>query len=317
MAAVSPGELPAGNPIDVMSCGHARLVALEAAMRDPRLAELLRDDKISLTTGVFDALSARLAEKAGFAAAMLSGYSVAGTALGEPDFGILTQTEMLEVARRVVRAVEMPILVDGDTGGGGVANVQRLVRELVGIGARGVFLEDQVWPKRCGHMRGKAVVPIEEHLEKIAAARDAKSDADFLIVGRTDARATHGLDEAIRRGLAMKDAGADLVFVEAPQSVDEMRRITAEIPPPLLVNMVEGGHTPLLPLAELEAIGFEVAVWPVTGVLAAARALERAYGHLANTGDTRAIAGEMMEFDEFGRLVGLDEKYALAEKFRR
>jgi 2-methylisocitrate lyase-like PEP mutase family enzyme len=285
-------------------------------MRDPRLVDLLSDHSISLTTGVFDALSARLAEKAGFAAAMLSGYSVAGASLAEPDFGILTQTEMLETARRVVRAVDMPILVDGDTGGGGVVNVQRLVRELVAIGAKGVFLEDQVWPKRCGHMRGKAIVPIEEHIEKIAAAKDARGDADLIIVGRTDARAVAGLDEAIRRGLAMKKAGADLVFVEAPQGVDEMRRITAEIPPPLLVNMVEGGHTPLLPLKELESIGYEVAVYPVTGILTAARALERAYAHLAKHGDTEAIKAEMMGFDEFGSLVGLDEKYALAEKYR-
>jgi len=288
-----------------------------APMRDPRLLDLLSDRSISLTTGVFDALSAKLAEKAGFAAAMLSGYSVAGAALAEPDFGILTQTEMIETARRVVAAVDMPILVDGDTGGGGVANVQRLVRELVTIGARGVFLEDQQWPKRCGHMRGKSLVALEEHLEKISAARDAKGDSDFLIVGRTDARAVAGLDEAIRRGLAMKEAGADLVFVEAPESVDEMRRITAEIPPPLLVNMVEGGRTPLLPLRELEAIGYEVAVYPVTGILSAARALENAYTHLATHGDTALLGERMMGFDEFGRLVGLEEKYALAEKYRR
>lgn len=286
-------------------------------MRDPRLLALLSDRHISLTTGVFDALSARLAERAGFAAAMLSGYSVAGASLAEPDFGILTQTEMLEVARRVVRAVDMPILVDGDTGGGGVVNVQRLVTELVAMGAAGVFLEDQVWPKRCGHMRGKQVVSLGEHVEKIAAARDSKGDADFVIVGRTDARAVEGLDEAIHRGLAMKKAGADLVFVEAPQSVEEMRRITAEIPPPLLVNMVEGGHTPLVPLRELEEIGFEVAVYPVTGILTAARALEKAYAHLAASGDTRAIVQEMMGFEEFGSLVGLEEKYALAEKYRR
>jgi 2-methylisocitrate lyase-like PEP mutase family enzyme len=285
-------------------------------MRDPRLLKLLGDQSISLTTGVFDALSAKLAEKAGFEAAMLSGYSVAGASLGEPDFGILTQTEMLETARRVVRAVDMPILVDGDTGGGGVVNVQRLVRELVEIGAKGVFLEDQVWPKRCGHMRGKAIVPIEEHVEKIEAARDARGDADLIIVGRTDARAVIDLDEAIRRGLAMKKAGADLVFIEAPQGVDEMRRITKEIPPPLLVNMVEGGHTPLLPLKELQEIGFEVAVYPVTGILTAARALEQAYAHLAKNGDTEAIKSRMMGFDEFGSLVGLEEKYALAEKYR-
>lgn len=287
------------------------------SMRDPRLLDLLSDRSITLTTGVFDALSARLAERAGFAAAMLSGYSVAGASLAEPDFGILTQTEMLDVARRVVRAVDMPILVDGDTGGGGVVNVQRLVGELVAMGAAGVFLEDQVWPKRCGHMRGKAIVPLEEHVEKISAARDARGDADFLIVGRTDARAVAGLDEAIRRGLAMKEAGADLVFIEAPQGVNEMRRITAEIPPPLLVNMVEGGHTPLLPLKELQEIGYEVAVYPVTAILTAARALERAYTHLARSGDTAAITPDMMGFEEFGTLVGLDDKYALAEKYRR
>ena len=286
-------------------------------MRDPRLLDLLSDRSISLTTGVFDALSAKLAERAGFAGAMLSGYSVAGASLGEPDFGILTQTEMLAVARNVVAAVDMPIFVDGDTGGGGVVNVERLVRELVGIGAAGVFLEDQVWPKRCGHMRGKALVPVEEHLEKIAAARDTKGDADFVIVGRTDARAVAGLDEAIRRGLAMKEAGADLVFIEAPESVEEMKRITAEIPPPLLVNMVEGGRTPVLPLKELEAIGYEVAVYPVTGILSAAHALDHAYRHLAAHGETAALSGRMMGFDEFGSLVGLEEKYALAEKFRR
>ena len=224
---------------------------------------------------------------------------------------------MLAVARNVVAATRMPIFVDGDTGGGGVANVQRLVRELVTIGAAGVFLEDQVWPKRCGHMRGKSIVPLEEHLEKIAAAADARGDADFVIVGRTDARAVVDLDEAIRRGLAMKQAGADLIFVEAPQGVDEMRRITAEIPPPLLVNMVEGGRTPLLPLRELQAIGYQVALYPVTAILAAARALEQAYRHLAAHGDTSGMADCMMGFDEFGSLAGLDEKYALVERFRR
>lgn len=285
-------------------------------MRDPKLLELLSDRSISLTTGVYDALSAKLAERAGFAAAMLSGYSVAGAALGEPDFGILTQSEMLETARRVVAAVDMPILVDGDTGGGGVINVQRLVGELVAIGAKGVFLEDQVWPKRCGHMRGKSIVPLEDHLEKIRAARDAKNGADFVVVGRTDARAVAGLDEAIRRGRAMKEAGADLVFVEAPESVGEMEHIAGEIAPPLLVNMVEGGRTPLLSLAELEAIGFEVVVYPVTGILSAARALERAYSHLARTGSTRELETSMMSFEDFGAVVGLEEKYAAAERYR-
>jgi len=284
-------------------------------VRDPRLLDLLSDRSISLTTGVFDPLSARIAERAGFAAAMLSGYSVAATLLGEPDIGILSQTEMLEVARRTVSAVRMPILVDGDTGGGGVLNVQRLVRELVGMGAAGVFLEDQVWPKRCGHMRGKSVVPMQEHVEKLRAAAEAKGDADFIIVGRTDARAVHGLEDAIRRAHAYKAAGADVLFVEAPQSVEEMRRITGELPPPLLVNMVEGGQTPLLPLGELEGLGFEIAVYPVSAVLALGRTLERVYGYLARQGDTAGIGGELMGFDEFAQLLGIEERRASAERF--
>ncbi|HYC54541.1 MAG TPA: oxaloacetate decarboxylase [Candidatus Binatia bacterium] len=285
-------------------------------MRDPRLLELLSDRSISLTTGVFDPLSAMIAERAGFAAAMLSGYSVAATMLGEPDLGILTQTEMLEVARRTVAAVRMPILVDGDTGGGGVVNVQRLVRELVDMGAAGVFLEDQVWPKRCGHMRGKAIVPMEEHVEKLRAAADARGDADLIIVGRTDARAVAGLDEAIRRGHAYKAAGADLIFIEAPQSIEEMQRITAELPPPLLVNMVEGGHTPLLPLAELGRLGFQIAVYPVSAVLAVARTLERVYGELAARGDTTTVAGELMAFEDLTDLLGMQQLDEAARRFR-
>jgi methylisocitrate lyase len=273
-------------------------------MRDPKLRDLLSNRSISLTTGVFDVLSAKLAERAGFAAVMVSGYSVAATYLGEPDVGILTQTEVLDVARRIVGAVSVPVLVDGDTGGGGTFNVQKLVRELVRMGAAGVFLEDQVWPKRCGHMEGKEVVAAEIHAEKLNAAREAKGSADFIIVGRTDARAPLGLDEAIRRGRIYKEAGADLVFVEAPLDIEELRRIADELPPPLLVNMVEGGKTPLLTPAELEQLGFAVVVYPLTGLLAYARAVERVYSALVSAGETAPDA--LMSFDEFNALVGLE-----------
>ena len=270
----------------------------------------------SLTTGVYDPLSAKLAERAGFVAAMLSGYSVAATHLGEPDFGLLTQSEMLDVARRTVRSVAMPILVDGDTGYGSALNVLRLVDELRHTGAAGVFLEDQRWPKRCGHMRDKTVVSLEEHAEKIRAAAEARGDADFIVVGRTDARAPLGLEQAILRGNAYREAGADVVFIEAPHSVEEMRTIRSEIPGPLLLNMVEGGRTPMLPRKQIADLGYEIVVYPLTGLLASARALEQAYTALASEGDSEALRDRLMGFDEFGTLIGLDEAYATDERFR-
>jgi len=271
---------------------------------------------VTLSVGVWDALSARLAERAGFELLFVSGFAVAGTQLGEPDFGLLTQTEVLDAARRVVRAVRVPVIVDGDTGHGGPLNVQRLVRELIAIGASGMLLEDQVWPKRCGHMRGKEVIRAEEHVQKIRAAVEARGDARFTILGRTDARAPLGLDEAIRRGRMYRDAGADLVFVEAPQSRDELARIGREVPGPLMANMVEGGKTPILGRAELLELGFEFVVYPLTGLLAASRALERAFVELAKTGVSADETKTKMGFDEFTALVGLDEKYATAERFK-
>jgi methylisocitrate lyase len=271
---------------------------------------------VKLGAGVYDPLSAKLAERAGFELLFLSGYAVAATHLGEPDFGLLTQTEVIDAARRVVRSVSIPVIVDGDTGHGGVANVQRLVRELVALGARGVLLEDQVWPKRCGHMRGKQVIPAEEHVQKLRAAAEARGSAPLWIVGRTDARAPLGLDEAIRRARLYRDAGADILFVEAPQSREELARIGKEAPGPLMANLVEGGQTPLLAPSELEAMGFEWAVWPLTGLLAAAHALDAAYRALRETGTSASRAGTLMSFDELTRLVGLEAKYALEERFR-
>ncbi len=271
---------------------------------------------MTLSVGVWDALSAKLAERAGFELLFVSGFAVAGTQLGEPDFGLLTQTEVIEAARRVVRAVRVPVIVDGDTGHGGPLNVQRLVRELVAMGAAGMLLEDQVWPKRCGHMQGKEVIRAEEHVQKIHAAVEARADARFTILGRTDARAPLGLDEAIRRGRMYREAGADLIFVEAPQSREELARIGREVPGPLMANMVEGGKTPILDRAELRSLGFEYVVYPLTGLLAASRALERAFGELARTGVSADETATKMGFDEFTALVGLDEKYTTAERFK-
>jgi methylisocitrate lyase len=271
---------------------------------------------VKLSVGVWDALSAKLAERAGFELLFLSGFAVAGTQLGEPDFGLLTQTETLQAARRILEAVRTPLIVDGDTGHGGPLNVQRLVRELVRLGAAGVLLEDQVWPKRCGHMRDKQVIPAEEHVQKLRAAVDARGAAPLRILGRTDARGPLGLDEAIRRGRLYREAGADIIFVEAPTSRDELARIGREVPGPLMANMVEGGVTPILPLDELRALGFEYVVYPLTGLLGAARALERAFRELVAKGTSRNDDEARMSFAEFTELVGLSEKYAAADRYK-
>jgi 2-methylisocitrate lyase-like PEP mutase family enzyme len=271
---------------------------------------------VTLSVGVWDALSAKLAERAGFELLFLSGFAVAGTQLGEPDFGLLTQTETLQMARRIVESIHTPLIVDGDTGHGGPLNVQRLVRELVRMGAAGVLLEDQVWPKRCGHMRDKQVIPAEEHAQKIRAAADARGGAKLDILGRTDARGPLGLDEAIRRGRMYREAGADIIFVEAPTSREELARIGREVPGPLMANMVEGGVTPILPLDELRGLGFEYVVYPLTGLLSAARALESAFRELVVKGTSRADDQSRMTFSEFTSLVGLDEKYAATERYK-
>ena len=275
---------------------------------------LIAKGRIFVAAGVYDPLSAKLAQRAGFKSVVLSGYAVAASYLGEPDFGLLTQSEMLDVARRVCRSVDIGVIVDGDTGYGGALNVMRMVEELVLMGARGILLEDQTWPKRCGHMRGKSVVPAEEHMQKIRAAKEAKGKAPFLITARTDARATHGLDEAIRRGNAYKEAGADLIFVEAPESIEEIQRIATEIKAPKVINMIEGGKTPILPIEEVQKLGFLSVGFVLTGLFAAARALESTYGHLLQHGSSVGIEDTLMSFDDFTDVVGLEEKYALDEK---
>lgn len=285
-------------------------------MEKAELHPLLVEKKIALSAGVHDVLSAKLAERAGFTSLVVSGYAVAASYLGEPDFGLLTQTEVLDIARRVCRAVSIPVIVDGDTGYGSALNVIRMVRELVSMGASGVILEDQTWPKRCGHMRGKSVVPMEEHVQKIRAAVDARGEARFLITARTDALGPLGVDEAIRRSKAYREAGADLIFVEAPRSIEEMRRIVAEVQGLMVANMIDGGQTPLLPLEELHDIGYVSVGYVLTGLFAAARAMDEAFRHLLAAGTSRDIQDRLMSFEEFTSVVGLEEKYALDERYR-
>jgi 2,3-dimethylmalate lyase len=275
-----------------------------------RIDALLAGGGPVVIPGVYDALSAKLAARAGFRALLVSGYCLSATRLGEPDFGLVTQTEVLDAAARITAAVDVPVLVDIDTGYGNAFNVERTVRELVRMGAAGCFLEDQAWPKRCGHMEGKRVVALEEYLPKLAAAR-AAGGPDFWITARTDARAVAGLDEAIRRGAAFATHGASCVFVEAPESADEMARVRAAIPAdvPLVANMVEQGKTPVRGADELAAAGYRLVLVPVAPLLAAAHALRDLYATLARDGASAAMADRMLGFGELNALVGLDDKY--------
>lgn len=266
--------------------------------------------------GVFDALSAKIAARAGFEVIFITGYSVSATLLGEPDFGLLTQTEVVNAAQRVCSVVDTPVIVDADTGYGNAINVIRTVHDLIRAGAAGMFLEDQIWPKRCGHMKGKQVIPVDEQLKKLRAAIEARNDSDFYIVARTDARQALGLTEAITRGIAFKEAGADAVFVEAPESKEEMKEIANHVPGPLVANMLERGVTPLMGPQELKELGFDLIVWPLAPLYSIAKSLTEVYSTLRRDGSTTKILDQLMPFDEFNEIVGLEEKYTLDQKYR-
>ncbi len=264
--------------------------------------------------GVFDTLSAKLAQQVGFPIAFVSGYSVAATAIGEPDMGLLTQTEITERARRICMSVDIPIIVDADTGYGNPLNVYRTVQELIATGAAGCFLEDQLWPKKCGHMQGKRVIEREEYVQKIRAAVEARGERDFFIVARTDALAVIGMEEAVNRILAAREAGADASFIEAPNSVEQLAEIGRRVPKPMVANMIEGGKTPVLPRDQLAAMGFQLILYPLAGLFAAAKAIRTVYEQIYRDGTTTGSASQMT-FAEFNELIGASEKYALAERF--
>ena len=279
-----------------------------------RIRSLVEADTV-LMPGVYDALTARIAARVGFDIVFISGYSVSAARLGEPDFGFLTQTEMAEAARSVCRVSEAPVIVDADTGYGNAVNVIRTVRDLQDAGAAGIFLEDQVWPKKCGHMAGKRVVETEEHAAKIRAAVDARGERDLFGVARTDARQPLGLDAAIERCLAYKEAGADALFVEAPQSVEELERVAAALPGPLVANMIERGATPHLSRAELRDLGYALIVCPLAALYAAARAVTDVLTELRDRETTAGAYDRMLTFDEFNALVDLEARYEDEAKY--
>lgn len=260
---------------------------------------------ILVMPGAHDALSARIIAQTGFKALAVGGYAVSAAHLGKPDVGLLTLTEMVDYFARIVDAADIPVLADGDTGHGNITNVIRTVKEIERTGAAAMFLEDQLFPKRCGHMEGKAVIPAEEMIAKIKAAVDARTDQDFVIMARTDALAPHGLDEAIDRANRYRQAGADMIFVEAPRTVADMRRITSEIAAPTMANNVEGGKTPLLPAKELEAIGYRLVAFPTAAIYAVSAALAGVMREIVEKGTSEGFRDHMMAFDAFNHFIGL------------
>ena len=280
------------------------------------LREQLEDSKrIIVLPGVFDALSARIARQVGFTAMFQTGYGSSAALLGMPDFGLLNAGETVDNASRIISAVDVPVLVDADTGYGNPLNVWRLVRALEKLGAAGIFLEDQIWPKRCGHMVGKDVIAKDDYLPKLKAALEARKNRDFIIVARTDARAPLGLDEAIERGNAYRKAGADVIFVEAPRTVQVLKRVADEIDAPLVANMIEDGVTPNLPAAELLKLGYRIAVFPLSALYSATYAIQQVLTELKETGATKQTRKMMVTFKDFNRFVELDKFMGLERRY--
>lgn len=282
-----------------------------------RLRKRLAEPGIVVAPGVFDALSARICEMAGFEVLQHTGYGTAASLLGRPDVGLLSMTEMRDQLHRMVRAVDVPIIGDADNGFGNAVNVDRTVREYIWAGAAGLFIEDQVIPKRCGHMAGKAIVSKEEMMGKLRAALFARDeeDKDALIVYRTDAVAVSGFDDAIDRARSAADLGVDMVFVEALETVDQMERVVKEVPIPLMLNLVEGGKTPLISKAEAEAMGFKYVMYPVTPLFAAAAALRESMEELRKNGLSESLMARLMSFNDFVEVVGLDEIREMEERY--
>ncbi|WP_337862642.1 isocitrate lyase/PEP mutase family protein [Nitrososphaera sp.] len=285
--------------------------------KPPSLREQLEDkNRIIVLPGVFDALSARIAEQVGFEAMFQTGYGSAAALLGMPDFGFLNAGETVDNARRIIRAVSVPVMVDADTGYGNPLNVWRLVRDLESLGAAGIFLEDQVWPKRCGHMIGKDVIPKDDYLPKLKAAVEARKSKEFIIVARTDARAPLGLDEAILRAKAYRKAGADVIFVEAPRTVAELKKVADEVDAPLVANMIEDGVTPTMPARELLKLGYRVAVFPLSGLYSATYAMREVFTELKKTGETKKTRRMMVTFKDFNEFVDLQKYMDLEKRYR-
>ena len=279
------------------------------------LKELLKRQRLLVAPGCFDGLSARLVESAGFEAAYLSGGAVARS-LGIPDIGLVTLSETIERAAQVVATVKLPIIADADTGYGNAVNLVRTVREFERVGVAAIHIEDQITPKRCGHLEGKEVISLAEMAKKLEAALATRSDPDFCIIARTDARAVNGFEDAINRGQAFARLGVDAIFVEAPQSEEELAEIPRRIRDvPILVNVFKGGKTPMLPVARLEAMGYRIAIYPSETQRAAIHAMRKALETLRREGTTSSIDDALTTFKERDQVVGLDDWQKLEKQY--
>lgn len=278
-------------------------------------AKIQDKNEFLILPGVFDSLSAKIVEKVGFDAMFQTGYGSAASLLGLPDFGFLNAGETLDNARRIIRSVSLPVIVDVDTGYGNPLTVWRIVNDLLAYGAYGIFLEDQLWPKRCGHMSGKEVISLEEFLPKLRAALDARNGHEFIVVARTDARAPLGLDKAIERGNLYYKEGADVIFVEAPLSIEELKEIAEKIPAPLVANMIENGVTPNLSTRELKEMGYRIAVFPLSGLYGSTYAMKNIFSNLKKTGSTNNSRDIMVNFGEFNELVELQRFMDMDHKY--
>ena len=276
---------------------------------------MLKEKKPLVIPGVFDAIGAKIAEQVGFNAMFQTGYGTSATLFGMPDYGFIGSAETVDNAKRICRAVSVPVIVDADTGYGNALSVWKLVKELEAAGASGIFLEDQRWPKRCGHMQGKEVVSQEEYAEKLGAALDARTSKNFIIVARTDARATEGLDKAIERGLYNKKIGADAIFIEAPKSIAEMKKIGKAINAPLVANMIEGGATPISSAQSLYKMGYKIILYPLSVLFANTFATMNILKELKKTGTTTKFRNKVVSFDQFNDLVELKKFRKLEKKY--
>ena len=282
-----------------------------------KLRKLLKDQKILIAPGAYDVLSAKIIKKTGFNAVYMTGYGVSASVLGQPDVGLLTMNEMVKRANDIVNAVNVPVIADADTGYGNPLNVRRTVIEYEKAGVAGIQLEDQVFPKKCGHMLGREVIPIEHMVQKIKAAVDVRKDNDFIIIARTDARTNYGLEEALLRGKIYQKAGADVLFIESPESIDEMKIINETLKGvPTLANMLEGGRTPNLTTEELEKLGFAVAIYCTGPLYVATKAVKDYLQELKTKKTTVGKYRDMISFEEFNKFIGLPEYRNLEEKYK-
>lgn len=279
------------------------------------LRKILSTDQILVAPGAHDVLTAKIIEQAGFNAVYMTGYGTSASLLGKPDVGLLTMTEMAQRAANMAEAVNIPVIADGDTGYGNAVNAMRAVREYEKAGVACIQFEDQVLPKKCGHMLGREIVPKEEMVGKIKAACDARRDPDFMIMARTDARTNYGIDEAIERGKAYEEAGADILFIESVESIEEMKRVTSSFNVPVLANMLEHGRTPLLSAKELEEIGYDLVIFCVSSTYVTAKAVSDLMQTLKKEGTTKGYINKMIAFEDFNKLIGLPEIRRIEQKY--